>query len=62
VGDERVTASVLDAFERAIRLADSSTRLIFNDTEGRLRPRGALSMTNEVGATFVAYGLTACAQ
>jgi hypothetical protein len=43
VGDERVTASVLDAFERAIRLADSSTRLIFSDTEKATKAAGERS-------------------
>ena len=38
-GDERVTASVLDDFDRAIRLADSSTRLILSEPKRRLRPR-----------------------
>ena len=54
-GDERVTASILDGFERAIRVADSSTRLVLSDPEkANEAARAGVLMMNEVGARLEA--------
>lgn len=62
-GDERVTGSVLDGFERAVRMADVSTRLILSDPEkANEAAQAALSMMEEVSAKLQDYGLTTCTQ
>jgi hypothetical protein len=62
-GHERITASVLADFAGAIRMADSSTRLVLSDPKkANEAAQTAVSLMNEVGARLQAYGLTACAQ
>jgi len=62
-GDQRVTESLLDDFERAVRLADSSTRLVLRDPEkATLAARKAVLLMDRVALRLNSYGLKTCAQ
>lgn len=61
-GDEERIHFMLDETARAARTADSSTRLIFDDTaRANDAMERAQSLLRDANARYAAYGLTVCA-